>query len=34
MHRASLKLLAIQRLEVVQTALAGDFALKLFLPIE
>jgi len=34
MHCASLKFLAIQRLEVVQTTLAGNLALELFLPVE
>ena len=34
MHRASFKLLTIQSFEVVQTTLASDFALKLFLPVK
>ena len=34
MHRASLKFLAIQRLEIVQTTLAGNLALELLLPVK
>ena len=34
MHCASLKFLAIQRLKIVQTTLAGDLALKLLLPVK